>query len=169
MIRFLLAGMILFGGGAAHAQMPPEIEARLPPPYFRVYVIAVCAASEDITDDCMNEGLRNAAYALSEMYLRAYRGQLNWNSLRLRFPYGWAEASQTRFLRDVERKGVELASDKIARDGAPGGDERLENWRLAAYAEAASGGNWLHEWSEYRHDFAPSHVTRQLVQADIRR
>lgn len=167
MIRSLLAGAILTVSSAAFAQVPPDIEARLPPPYFRAYVIAVCAASEDINDDCMKEGQRNAAYALSEMYLRAYRGQLVWNSLRLRFPFGWAEASQTRFLRDVERDGIALASAKIARETA--GSERLENWQASAIAEAASGSNWSHDWGQYRHDFAPGHVTRQLAQADLRR
>ncbi len=169
MIRFLLAGAILAVSATAFAQqIPPEIEARLPPPYFRVYVIAVCAASEDITDDCMQAGRRNAAYALSEMYLRAYGGKLVWNALRLRFPYGWAEASQTRFLRDVESEGIAIANASIARDVAANG-ERLDNWRMDAIREAALGSNWSHEWSQYRHDFAPAHVTRQLVQAEMTR
>jgi hypothetical protein len=166
MIRILLAAAIFLASEAAPAQMRPDIEARLPPPYFRVYVIAVCAASEDITDDCMREGRRNAAYALSEMYLRAYRGQMVWNALRLRFPYGWAEASQKRFLGDVERDGIALASQTIARDNA-GGSERLENWRTGAIDEAAAGSNWSHDWGQYRHDFAPANVTRQLAEAEL--
>ena len=44
MIRLVL-GLCLLIGGAAQAQIPPEIEARLPPPYFRAYVVAICAAA----------------------------------------------------------------------------------------------------------------------------
>ena len=118
-----------------------------------------------MNDDCLTQGVRHAAYALSEMYLRAYRGQLVWNSLRVRFPYGWAEASQTRFLRDVERQGIALAGEKIARETAATSGDRLQGWRDNALLEAASGRNWSHDWGQYRHDFAPAHVTRQLTAA----
>ena len=168
MIR-LVIGLCLLIGGAAQAQIPPEIEARLPPPNFRVYVVAVCAAADEVTDDCLTQGLRHAAYTLSEMYLRAYRGQLVWNSLRVRFPFGWAQASQTRLLRDVERQGVALASEKIAREAAASSGDRLQSWQDNALAEAASGSNWLHDWGQYRHDFAAGHVTRQLAAAELRR
>ena len=167
MIR-LIIGLCLLIGGAAQAQIPPEIEARLPPAYFRAYVVAICAAADEVTDDCLTQGQRHAAYALSEMYLRAYRGQLVWNSLRVRFPFGWTEASQTRLLRDVERQGIALASEKIAREAAASGD-RLQSWQNNALLEAASGSNWLHDWGQYRHDFAPAHVTRQLAAAELRR
>ncbi len=175
MIR-LVAGLFLLIGGVAQAQIPPEIEARLPPPYFRVYVVAVCAAAEEVSEDCMAEGLRHGAYALSEMYLRAYRGQLVWNSLRLRFPYGWAQASQTRFLQDLEKRAIALATDQIGRDiaarmlpeQAAVFASRIERWRTDALMEAATGDNWSHGWSEYRHDFAPVHVTRQLTRAELR-
>src|SRR5581483_2494733 len=160
MIR-LVTGLWLLIGGLAQAQIPPEIEARLPPPYFRAYVVAVCAAAEEVTDDCLMQGLRHAAYALSEMYLRGYRGQLVWNSLRVRFPYGWAEASQTRFLRDVERQGIALARDKL--DGA--NNASLDSFETNALAEANAGSNW----SQNRHDFAPANVTRQLMRAELRR
>jgi len=168
MIR-LVIGLCLLIGGEAQAQIPPEIEMRLPPPYFRVYVVAVCAATEEINDDCVTQGLRNAAYALSEMYLRAYRGQLVWNSLRVRFPYGWAKASQTRLLRDVERQGIALASEKIAREATATNSDRLQSWQNIALVEAASGSNWSHDWGQYHHDFAPAHVTRQLAAAELRR
>ena len=168
MIR-LVIGLCLLIGGAAQAQIPPDIEARLPPAYFRAYVVAICAAADEVTDDCLTQGQRHAAYALSEMYLRAYRGQLVWNSLRVRFPYGWTEASQTRLLRDVERQGIALASEKIAREAAASSGDRLQSWQDNALTEAASGGNWLHDWGQYRHDFAPAHVTRQLAAAELRR
>ncbi len=168
MIR-LVIGLCLLIGGAAQAQIPPEIEARLPPPTFRVYVVAVCAAAQEATDDCLTQGLRHAAYALSEMYLRAYRGQLVWNSLRVRFPYGWTEASQTRLLRDVERQGIALASEKIAREATAISSDRLQTWQDNALMEAASGSNWSHDWGQYRHDFAPAHVTRQIAAAELRR
>ena len=168
MIR-LVIGLCLLIGGAAQAQIPPEIEARLPPSNFRVYVVAVCAAANEVTDDCLTQGLRHAAYALSEMYLRAYRGQLVWNSLRVRFPYGWAEASQTRLLRDVERQGIALASEQIAREATATSADRLQSWQNNAIVEAASGSNWSHDWGQYRHDFAPAHVTRQLAAAELRR
>jgi hypothetical protein len=167
MIR-LLIGLSLLIGGAAQAQIPPEIEARLPPPNFRVYVIAICAATQEITDDCLTQGLRHAAYSLSEMYLRGYRGQLVWNSLRVRFPHGWAEASQTRILRDIERQGIALAGEMIAREATAASSDRLQSWQNNALMEAASGSNWSHDWGQYRHDFAPAHVTRQLVAADLR-
>ena len=168
-INGLVIGLCLLIGGAAQAQIPPEIEARLPPPYFRAYVVAVCPAAEEVTDDCLTQGLRHAAYVLSEMYLRAYRGQLVWNSLRVRFPYGFAEASQTRLLREVERQGIALASDKIAREAAAPSGDRLQSWQDNALIEAASGNNWSHDWGQYRHDFAPAHVTRQLAAAELRR
>ena len=168
MIR-LVIGLCLLIGGAAQAQIPPDVETRLPPAYFRVYVVAICAAAQEVTDDCLTQGLRHAAYALSEMYLRAYRGQLVWNSLRVRFPYGWTEASQTRLLRDVERQGIALAGEKIAREAAASSSDRLQSWQNNALTEAASGSNWLHDWGQYRHDFAPAHVTRQLAAADLRR
>ena len=168
MIR-LAIGLCLLIGGVAQAQIPPEIEARLPPPYFRAYVVAVCAAAEEVTDDCLTQGLRHAGFALSEMYLRAYRGQLVWNSLRVRFPYGWAEASQTRLLRDVERQGIALAREKISREAAATSGDRLQRWHDHALMEAASGSNWSHDWGQYRHDFAPAHVTRQLAAAELRR
>jgi hypothetical protein len=167
MIRLVL-GLCLLIGGAAQAQIAPEIEAR-PPPNFRVYVVAVCAAADEVTDDCLTQGLRHAAYALSEMYLRAYRGQPVWNSLRVRFPYGWTEASQTRLLRDVERQGITLAGEKIAREAAASSDVRLRSWQDNALTEAASGSNWSHDWGQYRHDFAPVHVTRQLAASELRR
>lgn len=164
MIR-LVFGLCLLIGGVAHAQIPPEMEARLPPAYFRVYVVAVCAAAEEVTDDCLVQGQQHAAYVLSEMYLRAYRGQFVWNSLRVRFPYGWAEASQTRFLRDVERHGIVLARNKIGEaKGAA-----MESFEANALAEANAGNNWSHDWIQSRHDFAPGNVTRQLMQADLRR
>jgi len=163
MIR-LVIGLCLLIGGVAQAQIPPEIEARLPPPNFRVYVIAICAAAE-VSDDCLTQGQRHAAYALSDMYLRAYRGQLVWNALRVRFPHGWAEASQTRLLRDVERQGIALAGETIAREAVAPGGGRLQSWQDSALAEAASGSNWSHDWGQYRHDFAPAHVTRQLAAA----
>ena len=103
------------------------------------------------------------------MYLRAYRGQLVWNSLRVRFPYGWTEASQTRLLRDVERQGIALASEKIAREATASSGDRLQSWQSNALVEAAAGSNWFHDWGQYRHDFAPAHVTRQLAAADLRR
>ena len=167
MIRFVI-GLCLLIGATAQAQIPPEIETRLPPPYFRVYVVAICAAAQEVTDDCLTQGMRHAAYALSDMYLRAYRGQLVWNSLRVRFPYGWAEASQTRLLRDVEREGIALANETIAREATATSD-RLQSWQNNALVEAASGSNWSHDWGQYRHDFAPAHVTRQLAAAELPR
>lgn len=169
MVRSLIAGTILLLSAAAHAQMPAVIEARLPPPHFRVYVIAVCAAAEEVNDYCMNEGRRNSAYALAEMYLRAYRGQYVFNALRVRFPFGWVEVSQTRFLREIELQAIALASGWIARETASSSQERLQNWQGNALAEAASGSNWSHDWREYSHDFAPVHVTRQLADAELRR
>jgi hypothetical protein len=167
MLRFLVTGLLL-PAAAVQAQLPPEIEARLPPAYYRAYIVAVCAAAEEITDDCMNEGRRNAAHALSEMYLRAFQGKLVWNSLRLRFPYGWAEKSQTRFLQEVERAGIALAGERIAREA--GSSDALKNWQDRALIEAASGVNWSHDWGRASsHDFAPGHVMRQLAAAELRR
>lgn len=168
MARFLVTGMLLLAAAAANAQVPPDIEARLPPLYYRAYIVAVCAAAEEITDDCMSEGRRNAAHALSDMYVRAFQGKLVWNSLRLRFPYGWAEKSQTRFLQEVERTGIELATERISREAVS--SEALKIWRESALAEAAAGNNWSHDWGRFSsHDFAPAHVTRQLAAAELRR
>ncbi len=167
MIRSLIAGAMILGCGAAAAQVPPDVEARLPAPAFRVYVIAVCAASEEITDDCVSQGMRLAAYSLSEMYLRTYQGRFVWNSLRLRFPYGWVEASQIRFLRDVEQAAILLTRAQLERDG--GGIEAIEAWQMHALAESVSGENWAHDWTQNRHDFAPANVTRQLRQANLMR
>jgi hypothetical protein len=169
MVRFLVTGMLFLAATAtAQAQLPPEIEARLPPSHYRAYTVAVCAAAEEITDDCINEGRRNAAHALSEMYLRAFQGKLVWNSLRLRFPHGWVEKSQTRFLQEVERAGIALAADRFAREA--GSSEALKSWQDGALAEATAGSNWSHDWGRSSsHDFAPAHVTRQLAAAELRR
>jgi hypothetical protein len=103
------------------------------------------------------------------MYLRAFQGKFVWNSLRLRFPFGWVEKSQMRFLLEVEQAGIALASEKIARDMPVPGESKLQSWQDNALAEAAAGGNWSHDWKQYRHDFAPAHVTRQLAAAELRR
>jgi hypothetical protein len=173
MLRIILAAAMVFAGAGARAQAPSD-PPRGGPAYARVYVIAVCAASEEISDECLSQGLRLAAYALSEMYLRAYRGQTNWNSLRVRFPYGWVEASQERFLRDVETQGIARAKEKIESEYAPidralmlGEAVKAEAWLMQATFEASDGRNWSHDWAQYRHDFAASHPMRQLLRANL--
>lgn len=179
MLRSIVLGLAcaaLFSVTSARAQIPAGSEAHLTPSYFRAYIIAVCAAAEEVNDDCLTQGRRDAAYALSEMYLRGYREQPLWNSLRVRFPYGWAAASQSRFLRDIELEAIDLAKKKIASviaaDSSVGTDAqngRLEAWHAQMAAEAASGRNWSHHWAEYRHEVMPTQVMRQITEAGLRR
>ncbi len=179
MLRSIVLGLAcagLFSASSARAQIPAGSEAHLTPSYFRAYIIAVCAAAEEVNDDCLTQGRRDAAYALSEMYLRGYREQPLWNSLRVRFPYGWVEASQSRFLRDIELEAIVLGKEKIASliagESALGAEAqrgRLEAWHIRVLAEVVGGRNWSHHWAENRHEFMPAQVMHHLVQTGLRR
>lgn len=173
MLRLIAAVTMIALCGPALGQTP---EPRIPL-YARVYVVAICAAAEEITDDCLNQGLVHASYALSEMHLRAYRGQPLWNSLRVRFPYGFVENSQRRFLSDLERRAAGAAKEALDRDitqfALPDGlrEQQLaliDEWSTLAQSNAANGGNWSHDWSENRHDFAPAQAVGLFSQINLR-
>ena len=136
----------------------------LPP--FRLYVVAVCAASE-VSDECLTQAQDVATRAFAESYLKAYRGNAFFNSLRVRFPYGWVRESQLRFLRDVEGAGIRRAKSLIAAEVA-GDAAKTDGWEILALAEAADGRNWAHDWSENRHDFDAANALRQFRQANLR-
>jgi hypothetical protein len=164
-----IAAFLLSSAGSAAAQ---TAEPRPVPLYARVYVIAVCAASEEVTNDCIDQGLSLASYALADMYVRAYRGQPLWNTLRVRFPYGWAEASQRRFLLDLERRAIASAKDQMEGPAADLGPERSERrasiniWHDHALM-ALDGRNWSHEWAENKHDFSPAQILKTFAQASV--
>lgn len=175
MVRLVCTVLATLMAAGALAQAPLEQPSRVPP-LGRFYVVAVCAASEEVSDDCLSQGRDVAARAFADIYLKAYRGYPFLNSLRLRFPYGWAEGSQTRFLREIEAQGIRLARAQIARDIAavtPAGlrdseGGKADGWETLALAEASDGRNWSHDWRENKHDLESVHVQRQLRQADLR-
>ena len=154
----------------------------------QAFVVAVCAGTSDLSDDCLRRGELEATEELGEFYVRQYAKRVIMNSLTLRFPHVMSRPDQLRFLAKVEKQTLKVAEAQLKADVATLTPFRwdteqdrqnkqtvvnetartVKQWGDKARSEADKGSNWSHDWSSNSHKFNEGEAFKQLKHISIR-
>ena len=137
------------------------------------WTVEVCTNADDLTNGCLETGLRQAEVKLWELFYQEYHQGQHLGELKVILPASLSQAQQTNFLYQVESGAIQITQRRLGMaDGKFAlrlGDtpqvrqekqaiqialnSAVQAWAEKAQAEAKAGSNWEHDWLANAHTF----------------
>ena len=137
------------------------------------WTVEVCTNAEDLTNGCLEIGLRQAGVKLWNLFDQEYHQGRHVGELKVILPASLSPAQQTNFLYQVESSAIQITQHRVAmangRFALRAGDSpqvrqdkqtaqtalnnAVQAWAEKAQTEAGAGSNWVHDWPANAHTF----------------